>query len=212
MRQSLKFVWDSAPGWTVAGAILLVIEGLLPVVSIYMLKLMLDAVSNALLASHDGAAFQRVAVIIAVAGGVALLTNLSHSISGLITQVQNRAVVDHMYDILHAKSLEADLEYYENAKYYDALHRAQEDATYRPIMILNGLTAILRSGVSMLGILGLLFSVHWVIVPVLFLSCTARYPGPGPVFENELQPAAPVHRGRTASLVPALADDQHRFC
>ena len=80
-----------------------------------------------------------------------------------------RAVTDHINDLLHAKSIEVDLEFYENSSYYDALHRAQEEAA-RPTRIVNGLAQIGVSGVALTGIAFLMFSLHTWIAGVLVLA------------------------------------------
>ena len=53
-------------------------------------------------------AFRHVAFLIAAAAGVALLNALIGSIAGLVRQAQSLTVTDHMYDILHAKSVAVD--------------------------------------------------------------------------------------------------------
>jgi ATP-binding cassette subfamily B protein len=53
-----------------------------------------------------------------------------------------------MHDILHAKSIEVDLEYYENSQYLDTLHRAQQEAPFRPTRIVHGLLQTGQSGIS----------------------------------------------------------------
>ena len=40
-----------------------------------------------------------------------------------------------MQDILHAKYIVLDLEYYDNDSYYNSLDRAQAEAPYRPVRI-----------------------------------------------------------------------------
>lgn len=170
LKRALRFVWDSAPGWTVASTFTLLIEGLLPVAQLYLLKLMLDEVSAALMSTSPMEYFPRVVLLIAVAGGITLLSNVTYSFGKVVTQMQGRAVADYMYDVLHVKSIEADLEYYENAEYYDRLHRAQEDATFRPLMIINALAMILRSAISLIGVLILLIAFHWVIALVLAVA------------------------------------------
>ena len=75
-----------------------------------------------------------------------------------------------MGDILHAKSIEVDLEYYENPKYYDALHRAQQEAPYRPLQIVSSLAQIMRSGISLVGIGVLLLSFHPIVIALLAVA------------------------------------------
>ena len=47
------------------------------------------------------------------------------SLGTLTSEAMGQVVTDHVSDIIHSKSLAVDLEYYENSKYYDVLHRAQ---------------------------------------------------------------------------------------
>ncbi|NLX09625.1 MAG: ABC transporter ATP-binding protein [Chloroflexi bacterium] len=170
IRRAAGFVWESAPRWTVVNLALLVIEGLLPLLTLYLTKLVLDAVTEALRADDPEAAFGHVATLIALLGGVTLLIALVSQLRGLASQVQAELVTDHMYDVLHAKSIEVDLEYYENAAYYDMLHRAQEEAPFRPTAIVNGLIQIGQSSVSLLAMTGLLLAFHWAIALLMFVA------------------------------------------
>ena len=96
-------------------------------------------------------------------GAVTLFAALIRSIAGLVSEAQSQVVTDHMNDVLHAKSIEVDLEYYESSRYYDTLHRAQREAPFRPTHIVNGLVQIGQNGISLLAMAGLLFSFHWII-------------------------------------------------
>jgi ATP-binding cassette subfamily B protein len=79
-------------------------------------------------------------------------------------------VTDRVYDVLHAKSIEVDLEYYDNSDYYDALHRAQAEASYRPTRILDGVFGSLQSSISVLAVGGLLLTFHWSVPFVLMVG------------------------------------------
>jgi ATP-binding cassette subfamily B protein len=88
----------------------------------------------------------------------------------LVSEAQAQSVSDHMYDILHAKSVEVDLAYYESAQYYDTLHRAQREGPYRPVQIVNGLMQVGQNGLAMLAMVGLLLSLHWSVALILFAA------------------------------------------
>ena len=192
---AVRLVWQSAPGWTIASLALLVVQGMLPLVSLYLMKLMVDAVSAGLSAPDKGVAFERVALLIGLAGAVALVSALCRSIAGLVSETQGQVVTDHMSDLLHAKSVAVDLEYYESARYYDALHRAQQEAPYRPIRIMNGLVQVAQSGISLLAMAGLLFSFHWGVAALLFaaaipgLLVRLRYAGQTYHWQRQRTPA-----------------------
>ncbi len=170
LDRAVRFVWEAGPGWTIASLALVVIQGVLPLLTLYLMKLIVDAVTFALTAPDRAAAFNHVALLIAAAAGAALLNALVGSISGLVRQAQSLTVTDHMYDILHAKSVAVDLEYYENPKYFDTLHRAQQEGPHRPTQIVNGLMELGRSSISLLAMVGLLLHFHWAVAVILFAA------------------------------------------
>ena len=96
--------------------------------------------------------------------------DICRSIGRLASETQALAVTDHMHDLLHAKSIEVDLEYYENSQYHDTLHRAQQEAPFRPTRIVHGLLQVGRSSISLLAIAGLLFSFQWGVAVILFVA------------------------------------------
>ena len=170
LSRALRFVWQSAKGWTIANGVLLVMQGVLPLLPLYLMKLIVDAVTAGLEAPDKGIAFRQVGFLIVLMGIVTLVGVLTRSISGLVSDAQAQVVTDHMSDLLHAKSIEVDLEYYESARYYDTLHRAQREAPFRPTHIVNALMQIGQNGVSLLAMAGLLFSFHWIVAAILFVA------------------------------------------
>lgn len=159
-KQAIDLVWKSAPCWTLAGIVLIIFQGSLPLVALYLMKLIVDSVST-------GASFSEVLILIGLAGGVALLAAACNSASNVISEAQSILVSDHVQEILHAKSIEVDLEYYENPKYYETLHRAQAEALSRPTQIVNGLLQAGRSGISLGAVFGLMVSLNWVVALIL---------------------------------------------
>ncbi|HAJ58093.1 MAG TPA: ABC transporter ATP-binding protein [Cyanobacteria bacterium UBA8543] len=170
LRRGLHLVWQSSPGWTVASLALLVVQGTLPLLSLYLTKLMVDAVSTGLTTTNKAAVLGHVTTLVVLAGVVALVGNLCSSLVKLISVAQTQLVTDQVHSILQAKSVEVDLEYYENAEYYNALHLAQQEAPYRPTTILDGLIQVGQSGISLVAIAFLLFSLHWAIAAALFAA------------------------------------------
>jgi ATP-binding cassette, subfamily B, bacterial len=104
LKQAIGLVWKSAPGWTLAGVALIILQGSLPLAALYLMKLIVDSIST-------GSSFEHVITLIGLAGGVALLVAFCNSISNLISEVQSILVSDSIQEILHAKSVEVDLEY-----------------------------------------------------------------------------------------------------
>lgn len=92
------------------------------------------------------------------------------SLTEIVKEAQTQVVTDHVADYIHGKSVAVDLEYYEDPKYYDTLHRAQQEATYRPASIMSSLMNFGQSGISLIALAGLLVSFHWWVALVLFAA------------------------------------------
>jgi ATP-binding cassette subfamily B protein len=166
--RAVRMVWKSAPGWTLVNTILVVVQGLLPLAALYLIKLIVDAVAAGIAHPGESSLFSQVLPLILLAGGIALIGAICRSLSELTAEAQAMVVTDDVSDILHEKSIAVDLSYYEDPQYYDSLHRAQREAPYRPMHIVNGLVQIGQNGLALIGIVGLLFAFNWVIGLILF--------------------------------------------
>ena len=168
LKRAIGLVWQSTPLWTAVSVILLLVQGVLPLASLYLMKLLVDAVTAGIGAGSS--AFAEVLLLVILAGITALIADLLRSLSTYGSEAQSQIVTDFLHDILHAKSLELDLEYYENAHFYNALHRAQQEAIYRPQRILNSLVQLAQNAISLMAIAALLISLHWAIAAVLLAA------------------------------------------
>jgi ATP-binding cassette subfamily B protein len=168
--RAVRLVWRSAPGWTLVNMGLVVVQGLVPLAALYVMKRLIDAVTAGVGAASPFAAFQPALAWLGVAAGVAVVTALAHSLGELASQAQGLLVTDAVSDQIHAQSIAMDLGYYENSAYFDTLHRAQQEGPYRPTRIVNGLVTLGQSGISLLGIAGLLvYSNAWAGI-ILFAA------------------------------------------
>ncbi len=169
LRRALGLVWQSAPGWAIASLVLAIAQGILPLFSLYLMKLLIDAITAGI-ASPVNVSAQGIIVLIVAAGMVALLSEISAGLMQFVGSVQAQTITDYVRHLLHQKSVEVDLEYYENAHYYDALHLAQQEAPYRPQQLLDALIRLGQSVVSLLAILLLLLTLHWAVPLILFMT------------------------------------------
>ena len=168
LGRAVSLVWKSSRGLTIANLLLTILQGLLPLIPLYLMKLLIDSIEEVI----EGAdiSFNHIGLLIGIMGAAALLTAIVKSIAGIVEQTQARVVTDYMQDILHGKSVDVDLSYYEDSSFYDTLHRAQTEAPFRPTKIVTDLIGTARSTVSLLAMVGLLLSFHWIIALVLLAA------------------------------------------
>ena len=170
LKRALSLVWQTAPKWTLINVAISFLQGALPLVALYVMKRLLDAVMMTLVSSNPGNAFHPVVFWILAAGGVAVLISIIQSLGEYASEAQSMQVTDAVANILHAQSIAVDLEYYENPNFYDTLHRAQLEAPYRPTRIVNGLIQVAQNSISLLGILALLVSFNPVLALILVVA------------------------------------------
>jgi ATP-binding cassette, subfamily B, bacterial len=166
IERAVRLVWESSSTWMLASIVLIFFQGLLPLISLYLIKVIVDLIAPNSTAQTNGD-FSQVIFFVSLACAVALLAALCRSANAVVSEAQTAMISDHVQDLLHAKSIEIDLEYYETPVYYDALHRAQREAPFRPSRIVNGLAQIAQSSLSLIGIMIILISLSWTIALVL---------------------------------------------
>ncbi|ACN15647.1 MsbA2 [Desulforapulum autotrophicum HRM2] len=162
--RALGFVWQASPLYSMVSGLLVLILGVLPLVSLYLIKLIIDAVTGIdadpessltdLLA--DGS-FSKPVLYIAMACGAGLLTAFFSFLADYVKKAQALTVTDHMFSVIHEKSVHTDLAYYESSEYKDILFRAQREGPYRPTSIVNGLFSAGQSFASFAAVFALLF-------------------------------------------------------
>ncbi len=170
LDHAVKLVWKAGPERAVLSITLIIFQGLLPIASLYLIKLIVDTVTFSISTQDKTAALKPLIILISLSAGVALAQALCQLLINIVQEAQAFFVTDHVSHVLHEKSIQVDLAYYENPDYYNTLHRAQEEGPYRPTHIVIGLMQIGQSGVSLLAMTGIVFSFHWGAAVILFLA------------------------------------------
>ena len=168
--RALKFVWQASPLYTVLSGLVVLALGILPLISLYLIKLIIDSVTGLDFSRDSGIfdpAFSKPLLYIGLACGVGLLTAFFNFLTDYIKKAQSLIVADHMFSVLHEKAVAADLAHYESPEYRDTLFRAQREGPYRPTSIVNGLFSASQSGASFAAVFGLLFLFNPVLSIVM---------------------------------------------
>jgi ATP-binding cassette, subfamily B, bacterial len=163
-------IWTAARGWMVAWAVLLVVQGLLPVALVFLTKPLVNGLQGALGHGTSWAAVRPVFVIAAAIGAVMLLSELLKACLEWIGTAQSELVQDHIADLVHAKSASVDLAFYETPDFYDHLYRARGDASNRPLALLESSGSLVQNGVTLVAMAAVLIPYGVWLPPALLLS------------------------------------------
>ncbi len=170
---AVKLVWQASRIHTAGSALAILLSGLLPLASAYMIKLIIDGVVQVIPSSTISVTdpqFSKILLYILGAGLIALATNAVQCLNQYLKKAQSLAVADHVYSIIHEQACRVDLSFYEASHNRDTLFRAQQDGPYRPASIVNGLFTAGQSAVSFAGTVGLLLALNPMIPLLMILA------------------------------------------
>lgn len=165
LHRAIGFVWKAAAPWTALSLALLLLLSALPFGMLYVFKVIVDHLAETGAASGTlSPAPGYLLTWLGLGMGLAVLGNLFNALLKHVNAIQTFLVSDYMERLVEAKSVELDLAYYENPAYFDKLHRAQKEAPTRPLRIIEGLTALGRNGLTVVGATAVLVSFSWWVV------------------------------------------------
>ena len=176
LPRALALVWDVARPWTIAWVILLVLQGILPAAIVYLTKLVVDSVVEALKSGSAPTSMRPVVVRLLLLGGVLLLMEVVRNAINWVREVQAELLQDHITSLIHKKSVTVDLAFYELSDYYDHLHRARVEARYRPVALLGNLGALLQNSITLIAMGAILIPLGpWLALALLLSTLPAFY-------------------------------------
>jgi ATP-binding cassette subfamily B protein len=174
LPRALSLVSQSAPGWAAAWLILLILQGLLPLATVYLTRALVDGLMGALRAGAVWETVRPVLVLGAAMGAVLLLNELLRGLSGWIRTAQSERVHDHVMGLIHRQCVDVDLAFYETPEYFDHLHRARAEARYRPVALLESAGGLLQSGITLVAMFAVLIPYGpWIALALVVSTLPA---------------------------------------
>ena len=147
---------------------LIVLQSILPFASFYLLKLLVDSVTNS---GGINDSFMKIWIYGGFFCALFLLIRISTILIAFMDEILGQKLIDYISGLLHGKSTELDMAFYDNSEYHDTFHRAQQEANHRPIQILNNLTNLIKDFITFIGIIILLSTLSfWIAVVMLVVA------------------------------------------
>jgi len=149
-------------------ALISVFQGIIPFILIFCIKLLIDQLTKSTVQDVH----QQLITI-----SILTITTLSFLIGGVLSELNSyfseklaQSVTRWMYEKLHLKHADLYLSNYENSDKQDKMHRAVQEASFRPIKMLNELLVGIKSIASSLFLVGMFLSIRWYLVLILFIA------------------------------------------
>jgi ATP-binding cassette subfamily B protein len=140
----LGLVWDTHRGYTIAMVTLRLVRSVIPVATLWVGKLIIDAVIHAAAGGGTGPLWRYLAIEIAIVLSGEFLARASSLVESLLGDLFSNVVSERL--MRHAATL--DLAQFEDPTFYDHLERARQQTTGR-IGLIAQLVGMAQGGVTL---------------------------------------------------------------
>lgn len=175
MRQAFRLIWQCDKKGFALKLFYTLCTSLLPLLNLYVLKLLVDGATQAVAGAGDGLLSVEMIRYVLVFCGVMLLNRWVGVLSTVNNDVLTQRLIDYINNIIQTQSVRLDMSYYDNPSYHDTFHRAQQEAAFRPIRILENTVSVLGSSVALVGIALMLLASSWQVVAVMALAVVPSF-------------------------------------
>lgn len=150
---------------------LLIVQGVLPAVSVYLIGSLVDSLVVAIGVGGSWASVQPTFVLAILVGLTMLFSQVLQSVANWINTAQSEFIRDYLSGIIQDKSISIDMAFYESPEYYDRLSRAQSEAGVRPLALLNSIGGLFQNTVTLLA-MGAILLPYGLWLPAVLLIAT----------------------------------------
>ncbi len=177
LYRTVLLIWDSGKALSVVNVFLLLLQAVLPVASLYFIKVLLE-----LLVRADRPGFDKILPAILGFSIVQFLLAVAIQFTIYINTIQLQRLTNYLSEQVFEKAVEVDLEYYENPEYHDTLHMAQQQSIHQAPVFLNNINALILNSLSLLLLIGFFFKLQWFYAVIFVavsipLACIKWYYG-----------------------------------
>src|SRR5947207_10656716 len=170
LPRTISLVWAAAPGYTLTCAVLLIVQGILPVATVYLTRALVNSLVAAIRVGGPWASIRPVIILAAAMAGVVLVTQILRSATIWLSTAQAELTTDHINQLIHKQSVTVDLAFYESPELYDHLHRARAEGSYRPVAVIENLGGLLQNSITLVAMVAVLIPFGPLLPIALILS------------------------------------------
>lgn len=153
IKRSLMLLWQTSRRMALLSFALHIIQALLPVLSLYFIKILIEKVTG----KHS---FSEILPVIIYFLAAQLLLAVVQQYAAYITTIFQLKLTDHLSQKVLDKAIQVNYDYYENPNYHDSLHLAQQQSLYRAGSLLTSYNTFITAGFALLFLLLLFISMQ----------------------------------------------------
>ena len=167
-RRILALLWASSRKWAVLGAVAIVAEIVFGLLTLYLIKGLVDAVTATSAAASPGQVdIGPVVQAVILTAACSLASLLARALSGFVREAQGLHLSDHVNGMIQSHSIRLDLSFFESSRYFDTLQRARTSGGQRPAQVASNILMLAKNSLLLAGAVALLGSVNGLVLLIL---------------------------------------------
>ncbi len=166
---AFRLVWSADKRSTVMMAILTIVSAALPASQAWAGKLIVDSVVHSI-STNSGSQAGLTATLpfLLLEFGLLLIGTILGQLRQLVEHVLNARLGNYISTAVIRKALTLDLQYFEDASFYDKLQNARREADFRTLGIINGSFMAVQSALTLASFAVILLAFSPLIALILF--------------------------------------------
>lgn len=165
LGRTLQLVWSITGKQMIWVLLLIVLENVLFLLSLYIFR----ALINAVVQTSTLNKIETISKYLLEAGFLTIAYLVLRSVTGYLSEKQSVKVSEYINDKIHASAVNLDLAFYESPAYFDMMKRAKDAGPDRPNLILTNLVDIIKNSITILILGSILISISWLLLPLLLI-------------------------------------------
>ena len=170
-KRSFNLIWTASPFYTTSWAVLLIIQGILPGLLVYLTKLLVDSLVIAVNSKGSWEKIRPAVFFIVVTAIVTLLTDVFQSLLEIVRTAQADIIQDYVKNLVHRKSAMMDMAHFESHEYHDRLEQVNSEGVNRPLSLLENIGGLVQNSITLLLVAGLLLQ-YSIWLPIVLIVST----------------------------------------
>ncbi len=164
----IRLVWSTSYSLTIIMALLSLVSGFLPAVSVWITRGVVDSVIVAAFSpAHN---LEPVWFFVIAQLLVGLAQSLLSTLSNISQQLLQERVGNRVQAMILEKANTLDLAFFEDSEFYDKLRNASDESTYKPMQMIAQLFDFVKTTVTLFSMLALLLNLAWWLAVVALLA------------------------------------------
>ena len=171
LLETLRLVWQTSKGQTVSLIFLSVLQAFIPAASLWVSKLLLDAIALAVSGRLEQAGGEaRLVALLGIQVGIGVVGTLLSSLSSTVRELLGDSLQNNISMKILSKAGALEVERFENPETYDSLQSAYREVGVRPLGVLTQVVGLVQALITLTSIGALMAGLGWAVLPLVLLA------------------------------------------